>query len=566
MIEKTGLKGILMVAVIVCVCGLSMAQTISINPALGTVNVNDALTVEIVVDTGGETITAVQAYIDFNSNIEIVGGAGGITPDATWDLGGRKVINGSRIELGLGSSTGGCSGSSCIIATFDIKGLTEGTGTLTFVQADTVALTSLNIDILTAFTDGSYSVVIPPTITADPQDQNICDGDQATFSISATGTAPNYQWKKDGNPLTDDGRITGSQTDSLSIDPAGSGDIGAYTCSVSNAGGSETSSAGNLTIKDPTAIVTHPVSVHECENSEVTFSVVASGAGTLTYQWQKDRIDIKDATSIQLILSSISSSDIANYRCKVIGDCGEAISNEASLTLKDNTVIVSHPDAQNECPENDVYFTVSATGENLQYQWQKNGVDIQDNPKYQGTDSATLTVKNVEASDAGAYRCVVTGDCGTENSNTVALTLKAATTITTHPVSQNKSQGDNATFTVSATGEGTLTYQWQKDGTDLSNGGKFSGCQTNALTISSVTSSEAGSYRCVVDGGCGSETSNPANLTVDVIPGDLNKDGCVDLVDLNLLSNDWDNAAGNWGKDAIYLLNDMANHWEEGCN
>jgi len=74
--------------------------------------------------------------------------------------------------------------------------------------------------------------------------------------------------------------------------------------------------------------------------------------------------------------------------------------------------------------------------------------------------------------------------------------------------------GGSTTFTVAATGAGTLAYQWQKNGANLSNGGHYSGVTTATLTISNADSSDAATYRCVVTGDCGSATSNGATLTI----------------------------------------------------
>ena len=83
-------------------------------------------------------------------------------------------------------------------------------------------------------------------------------------------------------------------------------------------------------------------------------------------------------------------------------------------------------------------------------------------------------------------------------------------TITQQPSPQSVCPGSTATFSVTATGEGTLTYQWQKNQVNLTNGGHYSGVTTATLTISNADSNDAANYRCVVTGGCGTATSNEA--------------------------------------------------------
>jgi hypothetical protein len=81
--------------------------------------------------------------------------------------------------------------------------------------------------------------------------------------------------------------------------------------------------------------------------------------------------------------------------------------------------------------------------------------------------------------------------------------------ITTQPASQTATVGDAVTFSVVATGDPAPTYQWRKDGADLANA-------TDAtLTLSSVTTADAGAYDVVVTNSAGAVTSDTATLTVN---------------------------------------------------
>jgi len=82
------------------------------------------------------------------------------------------------------------------------------------------------------------------------------------------------------------------------------------------------------------------------------------------------------------------------------------------------------------------------------------------------------------------------------------------------PVNRSNSFGTTATFTVIASGAPPLSYQWQKNGTNLSNGGNISGATTSSLYISNVVSSDVGNYRIIVTNVSGSVTSSVATLTV----------------------------------------------------
>ncbi len=93
-----------------------------------------------------------------------------------------------------------------------------------------------------------------------------------------------------------------------------------------------------------------------------------------------------------------------------------------------------------------------------------------------------------------------------------------APAISTQPTNQTITAGQNAAFTVAATGTAPLSYQWKKDGSDLTDGGSISGAATATLSIMSAQSSDAGSYICYVSNAAGNAASDPAILTVNTPP------------------------------------------------
>jgi len=103
------------------------------------------------------------------------------------------------------------------------------------------------------FGDKTVSVLLNatvkgPTITTQPVSQTVTAGQPATFSVSATGTAPlSYQWQKGVTP------ISGATGASYITPPTTGGDNGAlFRVVVSNAAGSVTSTAATLTVVLPT--------------------------------------------------------------------------------------------------------------------------------------------------------------------------------------------------------------------------------------------------------------------------------------------------------------------------
>ncbi len=89
-------------------------------------------------------------------------------------------------------------------------------------------------------------------------------------------------------------------------------------------------------------------------------------------------------------------------------------SDEVIITLENTTVITDQPDDINAAIGENVSFTVVATGDNLSYQWRKDGSNV-------GTNLNTLTLNNVQTSDGGSYDVVVSGNCGIETSDIAVL-------------------------------------------------------------------------------------------------------------------------------------------------
>lgn len=91
----------------------------------------------------------------------------------------------------------------------------------------------------------------------------------------------------------------------------------------------------------------------------------------------------------------------------------------------------------------------------------------------------------------------------------------APPSISVHPVSVNKNASTTATFGITASGGGILTYQWRKDGIDLVNGGNISGANSSTLTVAPVYAADAAGYSIFITNNFGSITSSVAALTVN---------------------------------------------------
>jgi uncharacterized protein (TIGR02145 family) len=189
--------------------------------------------------------------------------------------------------------------------------------------------------------------------------------------------------------------------------------------------------------------------------------------------------------------------------------------------------------------ENAVFF-ISATGTNLNYQWQEstdNGNTWNNisnggsTPAYSGAKGYKLTLINIPVGyDSYKYRCVVAGPCPPDIISN-AVTLNVGSTppvITFQPADQQLSIECTVDFSIASPGYG-VSYIWQQstDGgstwSNISNGGTspvFSGSAASTLSLSNVPKAYNNyKYRCIASNLCGADvTSAAATLTLNTLP------------------------------------------------
>jgi len=152
-------------------------------------------------------------------------------------------------------------------------------------------------------------------------------------------------------------------------------------------------------------------------------------------------------------------------------------------------VISIQPAGFSGSPGDNVTFSVTAGGVGpLSYQWYTNGVAIADGPTGHGSSNfgsatATLGLTNAQNADSVStpgYTVIVTNVYGAATSSPAVLTISAGDTapVITGPANVTAIQGNNATFTVTVTGNPAPALQWQTNGTDIP-GATFSSVTVN---------------------------------------------------------------------------------------
>ena len=285
---------------------------------------------------------------------------------------------------------------------------------------------------------------------------------------------------------------------------------------VSNSAGSVTSNQVSLTVNPagvaPT-ITAQPANQTVTAGQTATFSVVSNGTAPLSYQWQKNGATIAGATLSSYTTPATTSADNgATFVVVVTNAVGNVTSNTATLTVSSAAVaptIEAQPANETVMVGQAATFSVVAGGTApLSYQWQKNGANIG------GATSSSYTTSAAATADNGAtFAVVISNAAGSATSNPAKLTVNAANVtpiIEAQPASQTVTAGQTATFSVVASGTAPLSYQWQK------NGANISGATAASYTTPTTATADNGStFQVVVSNTAGSVTSSAATLTVN---------------------------------------------------
>jgi hypothetical protein len=364
-------------------------------------------------------------------------------------------------------------------------------------------------------------LVQPPVVLLQPQSQLVTAGNDATFCVTlGDGDNYNYQWQ------LNEQNIAGATLNCYTVNSvAAAMNGGRYRVIVSNSAGTVISDNATLTVATPPppAIATQPVGKTVQEGSNVSFAVVASGQGALVYQWQLNEQNLPGATSATLNLNSVKQNQSGRYRVLVSSPYGVTISDTVTLTVNPNPppTIVAQPIGKTVQEGANVSFNVVATGVgSITYQWQFNEQNVA------GATGSTLNLNGVKLNTAGRYRVLVSSQYGVTISDTVSLIVNAnpPPTIVTQPVSKTPTEGTQVSLTVTATGLGALTYQWQVNNQNIP------GATSSTLVLSAVRPSANGNYRVIVGNPYGTTISTEATVTVVVT--DADSDGLSDYEEL----------------------------------
>jgi alpha-tubulin suppressor-like RCC1 family protein/sugar lactone lactonase YvrE len=188
----------------------------------------------------------------------------------------------------------------------------------------TVIITSLYGSVTSS--NAVLTVNVPPTITIQPTNQTVVQGSNATFTVTAAGTTPSYQW------YFNETNVIGATNSSLTLTNVQTTNAGSYYVVVANVAGSVTSSNAVLKALVPPLITTQPTNQTVIEGGDATFTVTAAST-TPSYQWYFGSGVLTNATSATLILTNVSPWDAGIYTVTVSNAVGSVTSSYVALRV-----------------------------------------------------------------------------------------------------------------------------------------------------------------------------------------------------------------------------------------
>lgn len=367
----------------------------------------------------------------------------------------------------------------------------------------------------------------PALISQQPGNNTVCIGQNAIFSVTATGGITGYQWQISTDGGTSFNDVVNETAASITIPVSAISQNGnIYRVSI-NSCNDALSSTASLTVQRPPVINSDPQSITVCSGNNHTFRVAAQGTN-ITYQWQVSSnggtsySSIPGATADTLALSAINSG-LNNYRYRVIinGTCQPHDTSAAALLSVASALnITTQPSDLTICAGNDAVISISATGA-VGYQWQvSTDGGASWNNISNAVNSILLLSPVTSALQRHKYR-VVLSNCGADIISAVAtLVVKDPVTIISQPANTGICEGGNGSISVSATGS-DINYQWQISTDGGVNWSDIGGATSTTLNFSGVTGLLNGNnYRVIMSPAapCQAYNSNAALLTVNPLP------------------------------------------------
>ena len=272
-------------------------------------------------------------------------------------------------------------------------------------------------------------------ITVQPGSVSAAIGEKVILHLEVNAASPSYQWQWSPDGVKwKNCTSRGFDTDTFSFSMTTGLNGRNYRCIVSAGAAQQISDAALITLRESTLRITEqPQDTEALEGEKVSLHLEAAGT-ELTYQWQwsPDGTKWKNCTSRGFNTDTFgftmtASLDGRHYRCVVSQGGQQAVSDEALITLGEDTMQITLQPDNVEAEEGEkVVLHVEAVGTGLSYRWQwSTDGEIWKNCTSRGYATDTFSFKMVQSLNNRQYHCVITNVSGTKLiSYSALITLK----------------------------------------------------------------------------------------------------------------------------------------------
>lgn len=350
----------------------------------------------------------------------------------------QRVCTGSRFSLSVSASY--ASSYQWNFNGTPINGATSSSYTVSSAQSANAGNYSVTVtNGLGSVTSSIAPVQVGTTsILSNPASISLTTTQTGLFSVSGQGLGTiAYQWYQIPSGGTTGVAISGATSSNYTTPPVDSTYNGSqYYATVTDSCGTLTSTAATLTVaagNAPPTIITQPVGQTVAPGSAASFSVVASGTPTLSYQWymiapgQTAGTAIAGATSATYnVPSSVTTTvnDQDSYYVIVTNNYGQAMSQPATLAVGNGILITQQPATQYVDAGASATYQVSATSAlPLTYQWYEAAPGASTFTAISGATNSSYTVPSAPTSDNGAVFYVVVSNGVTASVTSVSAGL-----------------------------------------------------------------------------------------------------------------------------------------------
>jgi hypothetical protein len=363
---------------------------------------------------------------------------------------------------------------------------------------------------------GTINVLFAPKIVTVPTNLFVGVGSNFTVTASATANpAPTYFWYFNNTNLV----LAG--TNRFTLSNAVPASAGTYSVVASNTFGRTTGLVANVTIGYSPFVTVQPDPVYNIlQGTTANISLSVTGSFPMGAQLRRSGVAVATTSvsgnnvTISLPNIQIGQANTA-YTVKLTNDF-----NRSGVITPAFTINVVFPPSFAKQPANanvafgaTASFTAIAVGNpapSFQWYFNQTNLIVGATNVTLGTNTS-LDITNAQAANSGLYSVVASNIFGVATSAVATLNLPLPPQIVVQPQSLVVAAGSNVVLRVTATGNPTLRYQWQFNGTNL--GGSLT--SPNLLIANVQPSINEGTYAVIITNILGQVMSDTITLVVD---------------------------------------------------